>query len=62
MNFFKKCECISRCYLPISSIFLELLPTGLLKYVWPFVTTQHEWANNFLDFGKKINEKVGKLV
>ena len=45
-NFFRKCECISSCYLPISSILLknsprktllfvlfELLPTGLLKYL-----------------------------
>ena len=33
------------------------------KYVWPFVTTQHEWVNNFLGFiWKNINEKVGKLV
>ena len=25
-------------------VLFELLPTGLFKYVWPFVTTQHEWA------------------
>ena len=47
-NFFKKCECISSCYLPISSNSLKnstrktslfvLLQTGLLKYVSPFVT------------------------
>ena len=29
----------------------------------PFVTSQHEWANNFPGFfGKNINGKVGKLV
>ena len=27
------------------------------KYAWPFVTTQHEWVNNFLGFiWKNINE------
>ena len=59
-NFFRKCECISCCYLPIFSILLrnplrktslfvlfELLPTGLFNYVWPFVTTQHKWAKHF---------------
>ena len=56
-NFIRRCECISSCYLPISSnllkntlrktsffVLFELLPTGLL---WAFVTTQHEWVNNF---------------
>ena len=60
-DFFRKCECISSCYLPIllnllkmslrkTSLFMlfELLPTGLFKYVWPFITTQHEWVNNFM--------------
>ena len=75
-NFFRKCECISSYYLPISShllknsfrknslfVLFELLPTGLPKYVWPFVTAQHEWVNNFSGFFcKNINEKVGKLV
>ena len=75
-NFLRKCECISSCYFPISSnlwknslrktslfvLFGHLL-TGLLKYVSPFVTTQHEWVNNFLCFiWNNINEKVGKLV
>ena len=49
-NFFRKCECISSCYLPISSnllknslrktslfVLFELLPTGFLKYVWPLL-------------------------
>ena len=52
-------------YVKVSSLFVlfERLPTGLLKYVRPFVTTQHEWVNNFLGFiWKNINEKVGKLV
>ena len=62
-DFFRKCECIRSCYLPISAIllknslrktslfvFFELLPTCLFNYVWPFVTTQHEWANNFPGF------------
>ena len=44
-------------------VLFEHLPTGLLKYVWPFVTAQHEWVNNFLGFiWKNINEEVGKLV
>ena len=51
-NFFRKCECFKSCYLPVSSNLLkkkslrktsllmlfELLPAGLLKYVWPLVT------------------------
>ena len=62
-NFFRKCECIGSCYVPISSnllktslrntslfVLFELLPTGLVKYVWSFVTTQHEWINIFLGF------------
>ena len=38
----------------------ELLPTGLFNYVWPFVTTQHEWANNFPSFlaGTLMNKLV----
>ena len=45
-NFVRKCECISSCYLPISSnlitnslrktlhfVLFELLPTGLFQYV-----------------------------
>ena len=45
-NFFRKCECIGSCYVPISSnllktslrntslfVLFELLPTGLLKHV-----------------------------
>ena len=62
-NFFRKCDCISSCYFPISSnllknslrktslfVLFELLPTGLAEYLWPFVTTQHEWVNNFSGF------------
>ena len=52
-DFFRKCECIRSCYLPIFAIllfalllslfvFFELLPTCLFNYVWPSVTTQHE--------------------
>ena len=61
-NFFTK----SDCYLPTSSnllknslqktslfVLFELFPTGLLKYVWPFVTTQHEWVNNFPGFFRR---------
>ena len=51
-NFSRKCECIRCCYLSISSnllkkflrktslfVLFDFLPTGLLKYVWSFVTT-----------------------
>ena len=75
-NFFRGCECISSCCLLIHSnllknslrktslfVLFELLPTALLKYVWHFVTTQHEWVNNFPGFfWKNINGIVGKLV
>ena len=67
----EKIDLFCCCYLPISSnllknslrktllfVLFELLPTGLLKYVWPFVTTPHEWVNNFPGFfWKNINEK-----
>ena len=69
-NFFRKCECISSCYLPIFSILLknslrktslfvlfELLPTGLSNYVLPFVTTKHEWANDFPGFLARTSMK-----
>ena len=62
-KFFRKYECISNDYLPISSnllknslrktslfVLFELLPTALTKYVWPFVTTQHKWVNHFPGF------------
>ena len=62
-KFFRKYECISSGYLPISSdllknslrktspfVLFELLPTALTKYVWPFVTTQHKWVNHFPGF------------
>ena len=73
-KFFRKWECISSCYLPISpnvlreslrkaSLFLifEILPAGLFKCVWPFVTTQHELVNIILCFYCKSNEKVGEV-
>ena len=73
-NFFRKWECISSCYLPISpnvlrksfrkaSLFLifELLPAALFKCVWTFVTTQHELVNIVLCFYCKSNEKVGEV-
>ena len=69
-NFFRGCECISSCCLLIPSYLLknslrktslfvlfELWPTALLKYVWHFVTTQHEWVNNFPGFfGRTLME------
>ena len=35
----------------------ELLPTGLFKYVCPFVTTQYEWVNNFVFIARTLMEK-----
>ena len=45
------------------SVLFEHLLIVLLKYVCPFVTTQHKWVNNFPGFiWKKIDENVGRLV
>ena len=47
-NIFRKCECISSCYLPISSNLLKnsLRKTSLFVLFELLSTAHHEWVNN----------------
>ena len=42
-------------------VLFELLPKVLFKYVWHFVTTQHEWLIILCFYCKSMNEKVGEV-
>ena len=61
LNFIKYYQIYSKSPSEKLFVLFELLPKGLFKYVWHFVTTQHEWLIVLCFYCKNINEKVGEV-